>query len=149
MDEKVSNLLAVLQDINRDEVITELNKLKENSGDCNIIHGFLKKYFGSKDTYEFSNVYYEEAVRIVKIFPQYSVEYIKSMLKALRNEDNRIIVILRLLLKNEFKHNKNKILPENFVDISQAESSSTNDKGKYDELKSTSFTIFVFMEKSE
>lgn len=111
MDEQASNLIAVLKDLNRHELITELNKMKDDDHNCNITHSFLEKYFRSKNTYVSPNIYYEEAVNIVKIFPQYSVEYIKSMLEALQSESNRIIVILRLLLKDELSHNKKIVRP--------------------------------------
>ncbi|KAI4471115.1 ubiquitin conjugating enzyme 7 interacting protein-related [Holotrichia oblita] len=100
VDEKVSHLLEVLKDVNRDEVVIKLNQIKENN-DNHISHLFLEDYFKNKDEYISPDVYRYEAQSIVNIFPQYSVEYIQSMLETLGSESNRVIIILRQLLKNE------------------------------------------------
>lgn len=93
-------MLNVLKDVNEHEVVQKLNKIQENN-DSHISHLFLEDYFRSKDAYVPPEIYRDEAQCIVNIFPQYSVEYVKSMLETLGNEDNRVIVILRQLLKNE------------------------------------------------
>lgn len=125
-----------MQDVNRDELITKLNQIKE-SNDNHISHLFLEEYFRNKDAHVSPEVYHYEAQCIVNIFPQYSVEYIQSMLGTLGSENNRVIIILRQLLKNEpinythkglsneQNHNKNQISPECFDIFSQATGSNS------------------------
>lgn len=90
----------MLKDVNRDEVVIKLNQIKENN-DNHISHLFLEDYFKNKDEFINPEIYRYEAQCIVNIFPQYSVEYIQSMLETLGSESNRVIIILRQLLKNE------------------------------------------------
>lgn len=142
------DLLKVLKDVSSYEITNKLHQIRGND-DNHKCHLFLEDYFKRKDAFISPDIYNCEAQCITNIFPQYSVEYVQSMLETLGSEDNRVVIVLRQLLKseqisnnrpisNELKYVENNVLPECLDTLPQASSSNdllkylkTTDDGKY------------------